>query len=146
SSGKSDSTVYWHAGRGGFREVYEPAEDSFLLVDSLEKDADSPCVCLEKASGSGVLSAFLASVVGPSALYLLPIQLTCTAKTAPCNNVSLQPVNTSHVRYLHGSSAILFQKLDRLFYLITTFLLPNLHLMFTLCACREISLNGKRKD
>uniref|UniRef100_A0A8D0B335 Uncharacterized protein n=1 Tax=Sander lucioperca TaxID=283035 RepID=A0A8D0B335_SANLU len=64
--------VYWHAGRGGFREVYEPAEDSFLLVDAQEKDTDRlhPCVCLEKASGSGVLSAFLASVVGPSALSL----------------------------------------------------------------------------
>ncbi|XP_035854300.1 methyltransferase N6AMT1-like [Sander lucioperca] len=52
-----------------------------------------------KASGSGVLSAFLASVVGPSALYLCtdvnPAAAQCTAKTAPCNNVSLQPVNTS---------------------------------------------------
>ncbi|XP_041638261.1 methyltransferase N6AMT1 [Cheilinus undulatus] len=98
--------VYSHAGRGVFRDVYEPAEDSFLLIDALEKDAErlqliSPCVCLEVGSGSGVVSAFLASVIGPSALYLCtdvnPAAAECTAKTASCNSVSLQPVITSLV-------------------------------------------------
>ncbi|KAF3857513.1 hypothetical protein F7725_009372 [Dissostichus mawsoni] len=93
--------VYSHAARGDFRDVYDPAEDSFLLIDALEKDAErlqlmSPCVCLEVGSGSGVVSAFLASVVGPSALYLCtdvnPAAAQCTAKTASCNDVSLQPV------------------------------------------------------
>ncbi|XP_071320310.1 methyltransferase N6AMT1 [Trachinotus anak] len=95
--------VYSHAGRGHFQDVYEPAEDSFLLIDALEKDAQrlqlmSPCVCLEVGSGSGVVSAFLASVVGPSALYICtdvnPAAAQCTRKTASCNNVSLQPVIT----------------------------------------------------
>ena len=107
--------VHSHAGRGRFRDVYEPAEDSFLLLDALEKDAgrlqlmrsdsahththtyiyiyvffdfltyflwltwtwpvcllvdSSPGVCVEVGSGSGVASAFLASIVGPSALYM----------------------------------------------------------------------------
>uniref|UniRef100_A0A1A7YH56 Methyltransferase HEMK2 n=1 Tax=Iconisemion striatum TaxID=60296 RepID=A0A1A7YH56_9TELE len=95
--------LYSHAGRGDFRDVYEPAQDSFLLIDALEKDAErlrrlSPCVCLEVGSGSGVVSAFLASVVGPSAVYICtdvnPAAAGCTATTASCNRVSLQPVLT----------------------------------------------------
>lgn len=86
--------------------MYEPAEDSFLLMDALEKDAEmlrrtGPCVCVEVGSGSGAVSAFLASLVGPSALYLCtdvnPAAAHCTAKTASRNNVSLQPVITDLV-------------------------------------------------
>ncbi|XP_038153068.1 methyltransferase N6AMT1 isoform X2 [Cyprinodon tularosa] len=61
----------------------------------------SPCVCLEVGCGSGVVSAFLASVVGPSALYLCTdVNLAaaqCTATTASCNRISLQPVITDLV-------------------------------------------------
>ncbi|XP_008302959.1 methyltransferase N6AMT1 [Stegastes partitus] len=101
--------LYGHAGRAEFRDVYEPAEDSFLLIDALEKDADrlrllSPGVCVEVGSGSGVVSAFLASVVGASALYICtdvnPAAAQCTAKTASCNSVSLQPVITDLVQCL----------------------------------------------
>ncbi|XP_030217179.1 methyltransferase N6AMT1 isoform X2 [Gadus morhua] len=98
--------LYAHAGRGRFEDVYEPAEDSFLFIDALERDADelqglSPSVCLEVGSGSGVVSAFLASVVGSSAFYLCTdvnsLAANCTATTATCNNVALQPVITDLV-------------------------------------------------
>ncbi|XP_056157136.1 methyltransferase N6AMT1 isoform X2 [Lampris incognitus] len=98
--------VYSHVGRGAFREVYEPAEDSFLLLDALERDAAelrrmSPSVCVEVGCGSGVVSAFLASVVGSSSLYLCTdlnsAAAQCTAETASRNDVSLQTVVTDLV-------------------------------------------------
>ncbi|KPP60420.1 hypothetical protein Z043_121585 [Scleropages formosus] len=100
---------YFHAGRGPFVNVYEPAEDSFLLMDALERDADRlqkmrPSICLEVGSGSGVVSAFLASVTGPEAVYLCtdvnPDAAQCTAETSRCNDISLQPIITDLVETL----------------------------------------------
>ncbi|XP_077370147.1 methyltransferase N6AMT1 isoform X2 [Festucalex cinctus] len=97
--------LYDHAARGDFSEVYEPSEDSFLLIDALEKDAQTlqrlrPCVCVEVGSGSGVVSAFLASLLGPSACFCTDVNRAaalCTAETASRNDVALQPVVTDLV-------------------------------------------------
>ncbi|XP_062374079.1 methyltransferase N6AMT1 [Sardina pilchardus] len=98
--------LFGHVGRGTFVDVYEPAEDSFLLIDALEQDANRlqllrPTICLEIGCGSGVVSAFLATVTGPEALYLCtdvnPAAAECAAETAVCNGVSLQPVITDLV-------------------------------------------------
>nr|AAC96119.1 YDR140w homolog [Takifugu rubripes] len=69
--------VYSHVGRGDFRDVYEPAEDTFLLMDALEKDAER-------------LRQSCCTDVNPAAAQ-------CTAKTSSSNKVSLQPVITSLV-------------------------------------------------
>ncbi|XP_068000578.1 methyltransferase N6AMT1 isoform X1 [Melanerpes formicivorus] len=112
---------YEHVGpHGPFKDVYEPAEDTFLLLDALEQDAD--ClrqarveICLEIGSGSGVVSAFLASIIGSSALYICtdinPMAAHCTMETALLNSVDLQPIITDLVK---GLSPRLNGKVDLL--------------------------------
>uniref|UniRef100_A0A7M4F5E1 Methyltransferase HEMK2 n=1 Tax=Crocodylus porosus TaxID=8502 RepID=A0A7M4F5E1_CROPO len=89
-----------HVGpHGPFRDVYEPAEDTYLLLDALELDAVE--ICLEVGSGSGVVSTFLASIVGPKALYICtdinPTAAFCTMETALLNKVHIQPIITDLV-------------------------------------------------
>ncbi|XP_047911600.1 methyltransferase N6AMT1 isoform X1 [Anser cygnoides] len=111
---------YEHVGR--FGEVYAPAEDTFLLLDALERDAarlrDAGIdICLEIGSGSGVVSTFLASIIGSSALYICtdinPMAAYCTLETALLNNVHLQPVITDLV---NGLSPRLNGKVDLLLF------------------------------
>ncbi|XP_068767893.1 methyltransferase N6AMT1 [Struthio camelus] len=114
---------YDHVGpHGRFREVYEPAEDTFLLLDALEQDAAQLKearveICLEIGSGSGVVSTFLASIIGSSALYLCtdvnPMAAYCTLETALLNNVHLQPIITDLVK---GLSPRLNGKVDLLLF------------------------------
>uniref|UniRef100_A0A8C3UJE7 Methyltransferase HEMK2 n=2 Tax=Catharus ustulatus TaxID=91951 RepID=A0A8C3UJE7_CATUS len=116
--------LYGHLGpRGPFRDVYEPAEDTFLLLDALERDAGrlreaGVEICLEIGSGSGVVSTFVASsILGPSALYICtdinPMAAYCTQETALLNNVHLQPVITDLVK---GLSPRLNGKVDLLLF------------------------------
>ncbi|XP_072265076.1 methyltransferase N6AMT1 [Pyxicephalus adspersus] len=94
--------LYSHVGHGEFSEVYDPAEDTFLLIDALEGEVDELIarveLCLEIGCGSGVVSAFVASVVGPKALYLCtdinPLAASCTLETARTNKVHVEPVIT----------------------------------------------------
>ncbi|XP_010583603.1 PREDICTED: hemK methyltransferase family member 2 isoform X1 [Haliaeetus leucocephalus] len=115
---------YEHVGpQGPFRDVYEPAEDTFLLLDALERDAARLRqarveICLEIGSGSGVVSTFLASsIIGSSALYICtdinPMAAYCTLETALLNNVHLQPVITDLVK---GLSPRLNGKVDLLLF------------------------------
>ncbi|XP_047911601.1 methyltransferase N6AMT1 isoform X2 [Anser cygnoides] len=82
---------YEHVGR--FGEVYAPAEDTFLLLDALERDAarlrDAGC-----------------TDINPMAAY-------CTLETALLNNVHLQPVITDLV---NGLSPRLNGKVDLLLF------------------------------
>ncbi|NXA35765.1 HEMK2 methyltransferase, partial [Eudromia elegans] len=107
---------------GPFREVYEPAEDTFLLLDALERDAAQLRaarveICLEIGCGSGVVSTFVASIIGPSALYMCtdinPMAAYCTLETALINNVQLQPIITDLVK---GLSPRLNGKVDLLLF------------------------------
>lgn len=91
-----------HATRADYNEVYEPAEDTFLLMDALEKDvvfitSIRPVVCLEVGCGSGAVSAFIASLLGPSnAVYFCTdvnaAATALTVRTGQHNDTPLQPV------------------------------------------------------
>ncbi|KAJ7225892.1 S-adenosyl-L-methionine-dependent methyltransferase, partial [Mycena pura] len=86
-----------------YEHVYEPAEDTFILLDALEHDADKltrmrPRISLEIGSGSGCVSTFLGHVLGSSAcIYLCtdinPRACVCSAATGRQNKVSLDLVN-----------------------------------------------------
>ncbi|KAG8993888.1 hypothetical protein FRB90_000575 [Tulasnella sp. 427] len=65
-----------HLTKDDYKHVYEPAEDTFILLDALERDSEylkslKPRLCLEIGSGSGCVLSFLGAVLGDTgALYL----------------------------------------------------------------------------
>ncbi|KAI0211831.1 Methyltransferase N6AMT1 [Lamellibrachia satsuma] len=92
-----------HLTTSNYEHVYEPVEDSFLFLDALEKDAKfltalRPDVCLEVGSGSGVVSAFIARLLGNNTYYICtdinPLAAIATQGTARQNHVILNTVVT----------------------------------------------------
>lgn len=100
-----------HLTKKDFRNIYEPAEDSFILLDALEADASlfsspfttlaSPSpLCIEIGSGSGIALSFLSQIIGPTSAYYIGIDLnphanTATLATGRANGVSIEAIRTS---------------------------------------------------
>ncbi|KAF5312612.1 hypothetical protein D9619_003471 [Psilocybe cf. subviscida] len=93
-----------HLTRADFDQVYEPAEDTFLLLDALEEDAAAlrsmkASICLEVGSGSGCVTSFAGKILGPSVLYLTtdinPHACRSTYLTGVKNHVDINPINGS---------------------------------------------------
>lgn len=90
-----------HIAKADFDHVYEPAEDSFLLIDALEKDMDylqvkKPTFCLEVGTGSGVILTAFGMVFPKTFCISTDINFKAcimTKTTASYNKVILDSVN-----------------------------------------------------
>jgi release factor glutamine methyltransferase len=90
-----------------FERVYEPAEDSFLLLDSLEKEHAflmklDPLVVVEIGSGSGVVITFLQQILGHERLYFAtdinPFACSGTKQTCLLNQQPTEIINTKFIQ------------------------------------------------
>ena len=79
-----------------FENVYEPAEDSFILLDAIEKDLNKikselqPQFAVEIGSGSGIILCALAENLPNCQVFALDINpdaCKATIETAKVNNV-----------------------------------------------------------
>jgi len=97
-----------HLTADDYEHVYEPAEDTFALLDALEKDASyiqdaQPTLCVEIGSGSGVVSAFLSKILGASDCLILNSDVNAyacdaTKRTGAANEVMLDPIQCDLLR------------------------------------------------
>lgn len=87
-----------------FEKVYQPAEDTFLLLDALEKDLDylerSGNVCLEVGSGSGtIITAMSKTLKGPRLMIATDVNPEACKTTKKCaiyhNQRDIQIIRTN---------------------------------------------------
>ena len=76
--GHIPSPDYSHLDSTDFERVYEPSEDTFILLDALQSErhhlaTQRPLICVEIGSGSGLVLAFLARLLSKQE------QLVCIA-------------------------------------------------------------------
>ncbi|GMR38332.1 hypothetical protein PMAYCL1PPCAC_08527 [Pristionchus mayeri] len=83
--------------------VYDPAEDSFLLMDAIEKDLEAiksinPRIAMEIGVGSGVISTFLAKALPSLSLLSLGTDVNADACEAAKTTAEMNGVNLEVVR------------------------------------------------
>lgn len=98
-----ETPIYSHLSHKDFDHVYEPAEDSFLLIDALELELPflcslKPLVTVEIGSGSGIAVSALAKYLnyqshGFFAVDINKFACNATKRTAVVNKVNVEVIN-----------------------------------------------------
>ena len=91
-----------HLSSSDYEHVYEPSDDTFLLVDVLAAETEElqrrqPAVCLEIGCGSGAVITHLASLLPNAAMLACDVNraaLVATAVTAAANGCRVATVQT----------------------------------------------------
>ncbi|KAJ2693694.1 HemK methyltransferase member 2 [Coemansia sp. IMI 209128] len=114
-----------HLRRAEYSTVYEPAEDTYLLLDALENDraelqAQRPTICVEIGSGSGCVSAFLGRVLSPHGALILSTDINPAANNATRETVAKTPSESTfdqcRTRFVQGIDDRLRGRIDVLLF------------------------------
>lgn len=98
---KTPSTKHIH--KSDYEHIYEPSEDTFLLLDTLEDEQDfltqlRPCLVLEIGSGAGLAITHLSKLLGPQIVChstdINPVACLKTMETGVINGVTIDAINT----------------------------------------------------
>lgn len=102
-SNNMETPSYSHLTAEDYDHVYEPSEDTFLLLDALELDLPSlldrkPLICLEIGPGSGIIISALSKYLNyqPHGFFAVDInKFACNAtkRTSQANGVNVEVLN-----------------------------------------------------
>lgn len=101
-----------HLGSADFERIYEPSDDTYLLVDALTADAPElrrrrPAVCIEVGSGSGCVVTHLGSLLPDAVLLAGDINraaAAATTATAAANGVHIEALHMDLLTALRPGS------------------------------------------